>query len=477
MDSSGKNKHSETFEPAPTFWQADCQFSRNNCATLNGVADYYIAAFRKSGSTYLYINGCLIGISNGLDGTNQDTGSTAPIIIGALVMTTSSTYYHIDGKIWDVKITKGELSPSDETAIQNGDIPSSSNLSLHLPLSEGAGSTAYDISGSGNHGTINANLSTFWGARQDKFHYNLLKGHSKGTYFDGSTYSETLSYGFDWTADWEVTVDAIIPPGVTQSLIGFFTNRTIGNNQWVTFGARNFGSGLVPNIEIGNAGTNFNLSGTTLVADGKKRSYRYIYTVSTLTIELFVDGVSAGTQVLNSNQIGDTTSPFKLGMWLHPGQNMIGQLSNLTIDNYATYALDEPVANAGTIIDSSGNGNDLTLGTGSLPAIRVPALADASADAAGGTLLNPSWNGVGNNDSETSIDKNIELEAGNVLSSVEWDKQDMLHYNLFHGFTQEGDCSIPAIPGKFTDYYGNDLTNLPWDGINSNGSESYWKNL
>jgi len=64
-----------------------------------------------------------------------------------------------------------------------------------------------------------------------------------------------------------------------------------------------------------------------------------------------------------------------------------------------------------------------------------------------------------------------------VLASVEWDSQDMLHYNLFNGFTLEGDFKIPAIPGSKTDYEGNALTNLPWDGMILNGSESYWKNL
>ncbi|ETR72927.1 MAG: hypothetical protein OMM_01317 [Candidatus Magnetoglobus multicellularis str. Araruama] len=99
--------------------------------------------------------------------------------------------------------------------------------------------------------------------------------------------------------------------------------------------------------------------------------------------------------------------------------------------------------------DKSGNNYNGTI-KGSPSIIRIPALADASADVAGGTILNPAWDGIEeNNDSETSIDKNVELETGTVLSSVvEWDKQDMLHYNLFHGFTQAGDCSIPAIPGK-----------------------------
>lgn len=57
------------------------------------------------------------------------------------------------------------------------------------PLSEGVGDVVYDVSGNGNHGTVN-NASTavegagFWGGRQDDYHYNLENGFQ--LYNDGA---------------------------------------------------------------------------------------------------------------------------------------------------------------------------------------------------------------------------------------------------------------------------------------------------
>ena len=460
--------------------------------TLSVDTDYYIAAYRKSGITYLYINGSLIGISNGLDGTNQDTGSTAPIIIGALVATTSLTYYHIDGRIWDVKITKGALSPSDETAIQNGDMPSSSNLSLHLPLSEGAGSTAYDVSGSGNHGTINANLSSFWGARQDKFHYNLLKGHSKYMQFDdGKIVSVASSTDFNFQTSDEFSFRYKIS-GITGSASYHVLGRGTSSPNYYGFAHGIISSNITTYIGTGSAWFNTGVCNRSLINDGNQ--HEVIYTWNNGASKVWIDGVKVADESDAASLADASSAALLLGAYFAAGSSDLkGVLSDVRIFNKALSTEEVATLSGGTEvtdglvasydgygntdadwIDQSGNSNDGMV-AGSPTNIRIPALVDAAADAAGGFLLNPAWD-VENNESETTIAKNIELGTGTVLASVGWDKQNHLHYNLFHGFTQDGTVKIPAAGLNF-DYEGNPITNNPWDGIHNNGSESYWQNI
>jgi len=53
------------------------------------------------------------------------------------------------------------------------------NPVFHAPLAEGAGATCYDGSVNARHGThYNATLAT-WGTKQDKYHFNLMKGFTQ----------------------------------------------------------------------------------------------------------------------------------------------------------------------------------------------------------------------------------------------------------------------------------------------------------
>ena len=100
-----------------------------------------------------------------------------------------------DGQIWGVSIVKAGV-------VQDS-----------FPFSEGAGSTAYDSSGNGNHGTItNATLSSFWGTTQDEYAGNFKNGHTKYTHAslddlrvpygnDGSPLSITIPTGYTKEAD------------------------------------------------------------------------------------------------------------------------------------------------------------------------------------------------------------------------------------------------------------------------------------
>jgi hypothetical protein len=59
----------------------------------------------------------------------------------------------------------------------NVSVNSDDSLIGEYPMAEGAGNTIYDISGNNNHGTaVNTEDATFWGSRQDEYHYNITKG-------------------------------------------------------------------------------------------------------------------------------------------------------------------------------------------------------------------------------------------------------------------------------------------------------------
>ncbi|ETR73992.1 MAG: hypothetical protein OMM_00561 [Candidatus Magnetoglobus multicellularis str. Araruama] len=68
-----------------------------------------------------------------------------------------------------------------------------------------------------------------------------------------------------------------------------------------------------------------------------------------------------------------------------------------------------------------------------------------------------------------------EQQTDRYQYDAQWEKQDLWHYNLNYGFTQKDSLKIPAIPGQSIDFYGNALTNPPWDGSNLNDAESYWQ--
>jgi len=63
----------------------------------------------------------------------------------------------------------------------------------------------------------------------------------------------------------------------------------------------------------------------------------------------------------------------------------------------------------------------------------------------------------------------------NITTNQNWVKQDSLHYNLVNGFRNETGVKVPVIPGQNEAVNGKPLTNFAWDGIHTNGSESYWE--
>lgn len=80
-----------------------------------------------------------------------------------------------DGKIWDVRVYNKELSVGEIDKIKLGERNGSEVL--HIPCSEGIGSIVHDVSGNGNHGTIQNYVGSMW-TTQDVYHFNHSEGYS-----------------------------------------------------------------------------------------------------------------------------------------------------------------------------------------------------------------------------------------------------------------------------------------------------------
>lgn len=146
-----------------------------NRAIINTTHDLgewydYVLSFNGAAKTWTaYRSGVLVG-SNSI---------TAPIawsinlIVGAV--RNNAIYLPFFGSACNVKVFDRALTASDAEAFSRNE--PIANTVLHYPMSEGAGTTIYDVSGNGNHGTaVNTTAATFWGGVQDVYHRNLTVG-------------------------------------------------------------------------------------------------------------------------------------------------------------------------------------------------------------------------------------------------------------------------------------------------------------
>lgn len=117
------------------------------------VAEYNFSDFTQS---KLFVNGQELSISQTLGTTLQRTTASRTFQIDS----PSASSQEFDGKISGVKVFEGSLTAAQvsdlylnpEKIVPDG--VANSALKLWLPMMEGAGTTAYDGSGNGNHGTI-----------------------------------------------------------------------------------------------------------------------------------------------------------------------------------------------------------------------------------------------------------------------------------------------------------------------------------
>jgi hypothetical protein len=137
---------------------------------------------------------------------------TEHFIIGAL-----GNGGYMNGAIADSRIFNRALSQVEVRQVMAGQ-NITSGLIGWWPLSNGGGSTVYDVSGNGNHGTLqNFTLSTAWAGRQNQYLYGLQNGQS--LYQNSSSLDVQVPYWFrasDGTFQ-PYTSTAYLPIGYTKT--------------------------------------------------------------------------------------------------------------------------------------------------------------------------------------------------------------------------------------------------------------------
>jgi len=165
----------------------------------------HLCATHDGSTVSIYIDGVL-------DHTDSKTLSTVADFcrIGANSYDSSPGEY-FDGsisniKVFNIALTQSqiqELYSNPEQQLATG--VSSSNLKLDLPMQEGSGSTVYDGSGNGNHGTITG--ATWATGESDGYQSSLVRSNTP-MIFDGSddyvavSDNSTLDFG---TSDFSVS--------------------------------------------------------------------------------------------------------------------------------------------------------------------------------------------------------------------------------------------------------------------------------
>jgi hypothetical protein len=197
---------------------------------VDDTSDQYL--FDKQGGTRTILNlqynsgSDNIAIYSGVSwdefavGVNDDTwhhvafkidGSTAEIFVdgvsgGSVTITTTSidgstqtiaSRYNqanpfVEGGLCDFRVYNTALSDTDIAAIYAGEEIDSDPI-FWMPMSEGDGSSVFDVSGNGNHGTITNYASTMWDNTQSDFHDMTNRGCTYVSQFPGGVHSQQVA--------------------------------------------------------------------------------------------------------------------------------------------------------------------------------------------------------------------------------------------------------------------------------------------
>jgi hypothetical protein len=356
--------------------------------------------YDSSSSTFTFYKNGIAVSSDGTEGVG--IGAVNGKSIGRRNDGNASTFYK--GSLNGFTIYSKVLSASDVQTLSNNSAVNDSIIAYY-PLAEGAGAITYDASGNDNHGTItNATLATFWGTKQDKSHYNLLEGHSKAMHFDGvNDYISVTSNDFDVRDLSAKPFEISFKVNLTEDLLsGSLTSL-------VTIGTTDYNS-----LHIGVEATNkvriiYSINGSSWVIHlastplqsgwnniviTRDASGNYLLTSNGVT---YINATDTNDFLLNNYQL-KLGAHYSLGAAYYLHGELVDFDFKVNGTSVATYSGLE----TSTWTDTSGQSNDGTV-NGSPTLIRIPALSDGTADAAGGTLLNPAGNFY--NDAETEINQ------------------------------------------------------------------------
>ena len=225
---------------------------------------YFVVGTHTPTENKIYLNGVL----NATATANNLTIAPDAIIVGAYPA--SANPYN--GEISNVKVFNTALTAAQVADLYNNPelvVPTgvaNTALKLWLPMQEGAGTTAYDGSGNGNHGTISG--ATYTHGIGAPVSQTAVIDWNKGSNI--FTYSEALS---NWTQFNTITTDdSAISPDGSQNASKLVATSGINNNviyQGITagtytasiFAKKGEFEGIV--IATGNNGAFFNLNTNT----------------------------------------------------------------------------------------------------------------------------------------------------------------------------------------------------------------------
>lgn len=360
-----------------------------------------------------------------------------------------------DGNICDVRIYSGGSAPLTDADVldwyQNGTKDfTDQTLAARYKLTEGAGETAFDSSGNGNHGTLtNFTLANAWGTVQDNFHGNILEGCSKRMYFDGTddyvevADTDDLSFGDGAGNDEPFSVglkvvsselnagDAVTKANADASIREYrvILSDGSGNTNFIFYDGTN--NAVTLGIEV--------VGGVASLEDGNVHDVVCTYdgSKSISGMKIYFDGVeqtvvdiSAGSYPGMSNTagpfyIGKVTTLYQKGS-LFDVKVFSDELTAVEAADYLSVT-DNVIShwkgygNTDADWEDQAGSNDGTV-SGSPTLLRIPSDdSDPSLDAAGSTLTNPSGNW--HNGAETDINFNPATtpEMANIYTNAEGD--------------------------------------------------------
>ena len=245
---------------------------------LNTNEWYHILTTYDGATKKIYINGELdasVGYTDSITYTN------ATPRVGAL---SGGSLQFFNGEISNVKVFNTALTAAQVADLYNNPekvVPTGleSNLKLWLPMMEGAGTTAYDGSGNGNHGTISG--ATYVNGIGAPVAQSAVMDWNKGV--NKVSYSEELDNGYylktlvtlsanDTTApDGQTTAENIIPGTSNSQHYIYNTSIALTGQHTISIFAKynGYNIGLRPQgIGSGQAFANFDLQNGTILGSG-----------------------------------------------------------------------------------------------------------------------------------------------------------------------------------------------------------------
>jgi len=198
-------------------------------------------------------------------------------------------------------------------------LPTACGLVLDIPLFEGSGLIAHDISGKGNHGTLTGCTWT-----------SCSKGRSLS--FDGNTDNVDCGNGESLSMADSLTLEAWAKRSVEdawQRLIVKAQENSPYPGYMMDFSVSNKGSGLVANTEEGpRAYTADSITLNTL--------YHLSITQDNVNIQMYLNGVVNGDSVADAVTAATVEETLKLGRW----QTVSGYTGSMSIVRVYKQAVD-----------------------------------------------------------------------------------------------------------------------------------------